>query len=169
MSLPERDEIPPSSAPRAASSTPTMRGESAGPRNAHILPTIEQTPSRGPSNLVMSCLNISSTTNLQNEPGPPPMPLLKQRYPSNPQAMTKTSNITSLETPSKHSLWIHRHDTFGQEIENTPINRSKALRSTTIKNTASSPIGNENDISIYKTLGWDDEGDEMLWFLNSCV
>lgn len=83
--------------------------------------------------------------------------------------------FASLETPSKPTSQvkvIHTDADLGRQeiIQSTPI--SKRLQSNNnnnntplgpIQNPGCSPsVGSKNEISIYKTLGWDDDIDDLL-------
>lgn len=176
--LPEINEIPPSSALRAISSTPSNRVPKSRPPAA----TIDQTPTRAGSKLASSSrlldMSSSSADHYQIEqPGlPSPMiSLLKPKYTLNSSSsssyttMMKSSSskfsTSSLETPSKT-----RQVVLGQEvIKSTPIIKrlQKSNNSTTplspIQNPECSPSGGtKSEISIYKTLGWDDDIDDLL-------
>lgn len=162
--LPEINEIPPSSALRAISSTPRNRVQKSRPTA-----TIEQTPSRAGSKLARSSRLDMSSSNVENQieqPGlTPMMSLQKPKYALNsPYTIMKSSNFPILETPSKPSqVIIHTIADLGEEIKSTPIKRLH-------NNTPLSPIQNpecsrsatKDEICIYKTLGWDDDIDDLL-------
>lgn len=174
--LPEINEIPPSSALRAISSTPRNRVPKLQPTAA----TIEQTPSRAGSKLASSSrLDMSSSIADRHQikqvslPSSPTISLLKPIYGLNSSSSYTTImrsssskfSTSNLETPSKPSQVL-----FGQEmiIKSTPI--IKRLQKSN-NNTPLSPIqnpqcspsgGTKSETSIYKTLGWDDDNDDLL-------
>lgn len=184
-SLPEINEIPPSSAPRTISSTPRNRVQDSRPTAA----TIEQTPSRAGSKLASSSrfLEISSSSvdhHQQFEQAGLPssmMSLLKPKYVLNSSSshtmlMKSSSDLfTSLETSSKPNSQVkanHTNADLGRQemIKSTPIsdrlqsnsNNNNILLSP-VQNPECSPSGGtKNEISIYKTLGWDDDIDDLL-------
>lgn len=182
--LPEINEIPPSSALRTISSTPRDQVRNSRPTAA----TIEQTPCRAGSKLASSSrfLDMSSSSadhhhhHQFEQPGlPSPMTsLLKPKYALNSSSshttiMKSSDFFDSLETPSKSNSQvkvIHTDADLGRQgiIQSTPI--SKRLQSNN-NNTTLSLIQNpechssgetKNEISIYKTLGWDDAIDDLL-------
>lgn len=182
--LPEINEIPPSSALRAISSTP----RSCVPKSRPAAATIDQTPTRAGSKLASSSrlLDVSSSSadhhHQIEQPGLPSSPmisLLKPKYALNSSSSSSSSSsyttmmksssskfsTSSLETPSKP-----RQIMLGQEIiKSTPI--TKRLQKNNNNTTPLSPIenpecspsgGTKSEISIYKTLGWDDDIDDLL-------
>lgn len=185
--LPEINEIPPSSALRTISSTPRDGVQNSRPTAA----TVEQSPCRAGSKLVSSSrfLDMSSSSadrhhhHQSEQPGlpSPMMSLLKPKYALNSSlshtTIMKSSSdfFASLETPSKPNSQvkvIHTDADLGRQeiIQSTP--RSKRLQSNNnnnnntplspIQNPGCSPSGSKNEISIYKTLGWDDDIDDLM-------
>lgn len=182
--LPEINEIPPSSALRTVSSTPRNGDQNSRPTAV----TVEQTPCRAGSKLASSSrfLDLSSSSadhhHQLEQPGlpSPMMSLLKPKYALNSSsshtAIMKSSSdfFASLETPSKPTSQvkvIHTDADLGRQetIQSTPI--SKRLQSNNNNNIPLSPIqnpgrspsgGTKNEISLYKTLGWDDDIDDLL-------
>lgn len=155
----EIEDVPPSSALREISSTPRTRENRPGACNLNVLPTVEQTPCRGPSKLVRYYPNLSSTLNQQNESGPPPTAVLKAEDPVK-LTTTSISDAASLGTPSKADPRIQMQGSCCQGKQNTPI---KGLKTAQVMPCASSSslVGNENDECIYQRLGWDD-ADELM-------
>lgn len=190
-SLPEINEIPPSSALRTTiSSTPRNRVQNSRPTASA---TIEQTPSRAGSKLASASsrfLDMSSSSADHHQKfeqaalPSPTMSLLKpKRYALNSLSSHNNTTLTesssdflaSLETPSKPTSQvklIHTDVDLARQdiiIKSTPI--SKRLQSDNDTNTPLRPIqnpesspsgGTKNEISIYKTLGWDDDIDDLL-------
>lgn len=159
--LPEIEEVPQSSALKEISSTPRTRGSRARGRNLNVLPTVEQTPCRGPSKLVRCYPNVSSSLNGQNESGPAPMAVLKEEYPVK-LTTTLIPDAANLETFSQTSPQIQGQGFSGQGIQETPVKGLKTAPVPALRASPSSIVGNENDECIYKSLGWDDEVDELM-------
>lgn len=158
--LPGLEEVPQSSALQEISSTPRTRGNRPGGRNLNVLPTVEQTPCRGPSKLVRCYPNVPSSLIRQNESGPPPMAVLKE-YPVK-LATTLIPDAANLGTPSQTGAQIQGPGSSGQGIQETPVKGLKTARVAALRASPLSVVENENDECIYESLGWNDEVDELM-------
>lgn len=157
----EIDEAPPSSALRVISSTPRLRANKPGLRNQNTLPTIEQTPSRGPSKVLKFYSNAGLGANILVKPSSINLPLPVPDLALKSTTTAKSSNSGSLRTPSKSAPLIQRYEFSDRGIQETPVKNQKVPQRAQDSKDISS-AGNENDISIYQRLGWDDDADELL-------
>lgn len=189
--LPEINEIPPSSALRTISSTPRNGVQDSRPTAATVEQTPCRAGSKLASGSRFLDMSSSADHHHRHhqfeQPGlPSPMTsLLKPKYALNSSSshttIMKSSSdfFASLETPSKLTSQvkvIHTDADLGRQetIQSTPIskrlqsnNNNKNNKNNTplrpIQNPGRSPSGGtNNEISIYKTLGWDDEIDDLL-------
>lgn len=164
----EADEIPSSSAVQEISCTPTARGNCATNRpDQHLSTILEQTPSRAPLKLTYSRANLSSIGS-----GPKMNGRLSGmrsdgrdaiHLPNMPDARHLGPFPSgTLITPTKIRPIDPQRSNSHEGIKETPVRVSRnALR--TIQE-RSSPINavNENSMSIYDSLGWNDDIDELL-------
>ena len=160
--LPEIDNVPPSRALRVITSTPRLRANKPGVRNPKTLSTIDQTPSRGPSKILNSYSHVSLGANVEVVPSSSPMkmPLPDLAFKSTTTA--KISSGSNLRTPSKPAPLIRRYACSDRGVQDTPVKNLKVSQGARDSKVMSS-TGNENNISIYQQLGWDDDdADELL-------
>lgn len=190
--LPDINEIPPSSALRTISSTPRNGVQDSQPTAATVEQTPCRAGSKltsGSRFLDMSSSNANHHHRHHQfeQPGLPspitslPKPKYALNSSSSHTTIMKSSSdfFASLETPSKPTSQvkvIHTDADLGRQgtIQSTPISKrfqSSNNNNKDMNNTPLSPIqnpgrspsgGTKNDISIYKTLGWDDEIDDLL-------
>lgn len=147
---PETEEV------HEIASTPMTRGKRPEACHLNVLPTIEQTPCRGPSKIIRPL-----SLKLQNESGPPPVAVLREEYPFK-LTTTLISDTGNHGTPSKASPCIQGWGSSKQGIQDTPVKGLKAAQVAALGTSTSSFVGNENDECIYKSLGWDDDADELM-------
>lgn len=188
--LPEINEIPPSSALRTVSSTPRNGVQTSRPTAATIEQTPCRAGSKLASSSRFLDMSSSSADHHHHhhhhqseQPGlpSPMMSLLKPKYALNSSSshttIMKSSSdfFPSLETPSKPNSQvkvIHTDADLGRQeiIQSTPISKRLQSNKNNNNNTPLSPIqnpgcspsvGTKNEISIYKTLGWDDVIDDL--------
>ena len=157
----EIEEVPQSSALLDISSTPKTRGNRRGACSLNVLPTIEQTPCRGPSKLPLSDPNVLWGLNRQDESAPAPMAVLKVEYPVK-LTTTSISDPINLGTPLQAGPRFQGQGSSGQGIQDTPVKGLKATPATALRASTLSPVGKENDECIYERLGWDDDVDELM-------
>ena len=163
--IPEPDEIPPSSAPRVPSSVqrstiPRTKEIRPALPNMSFHPTIEQTPTRGPSKYN----NVLAPSACNSDISQLCTPL-------------KSSRSGNLSTPYQHDL--HYHSAREQSSRESPLFDAAHVKETPEKHPAklsvenarapnttaiasSPPVGaNETSTSIYDALGWNDDFDEL--------
>ncbi|KAL8712267.1 MAG: hypothetical protein Q9220_003418 [cf. Caloplaca sp. 1 TL-2023] len=170
--------IPPSSCTHVPASTtkqsvdvPMGVGENL-PRK-RVAPTIEQTPTRGPSKHSQSILRTQSSSAF-DEAGVPMVPAstLKAKHP--PSFLNTNRNNTDQlpsmtfdvqQTPSRR-VSVGTKDSLSRvRVESTPTKTLRSISGNAIgptTNITSSPGFHEGGISIYKSLGWDDDFDELM-------
>lgn len=168
------DEVPPSSVSRISDSARKAHGSSSfgkdGTRRigSNVLPTIEQTPTRGPTKLLGRPMSNSTTVTAGEDWGhltpratelkPPdanPASFLSYSLPSWPSKVQ--------ETPSKGRT---ADDNVGREkckVGATPSKHFQATKDSTDTSAAAAVSSSqEQETSIYASLGWDDDVDELL-------
>lgn len=160
--LPEVDEVPPSSALRFISATPNSCRSRLGGSQKSVLPTIEQTPSRGPSKHIRPCRNVSLSATQPDGLPPPVMTPTKPTHPTKPPATMNTNHGVSLGTGSKPNPFFQIHEGLHNELEDTPIKKGTTMPANTYSKPTPLVAGDENVRSIYENLGWEDEVDEAM-------
>ncbi|KAL8739042.1 MAG: hypothetical protein Q9181_000224 [Wetmoreana brouardii] len=173
----ELEEIPPSSCTRVPASAikpPTERIVDSNPRpKKRLMPTGDQTPTRGPSK--HSNLNIAATPRLGLEG--------KKVYITNqssinsrlPPSILDSSKSVSEElpppasgvqgTPSRRRSASRTGILPRAGVEGIPLKPLESVSGNlmpTSNNVTPSPLSNEGGVSIYKSLGWDDDVDELV-------
>ena len=171
--LPEElEDIPPSSVSRVPTSTrraPSTLVKSSTRRfGDRLLPSVEQTPTRGPSKFLgrpaASSAVMASTAEIpQSSPAGPE--LKPPNVPSGLSASYRSStwNTNIHETPTKDRTIYHVDQAEEPDIEATPIKaplNDKPLKDALQADPLSSQQ-QEPEISIYASLGWDDDVDEL--------
>ncbi|KAL9596809.1 MAG: hypothetical protein Q9179_004486 [Wetmoreana sp. 5 TL-2023] len=172
----ELEEISPSSCtcvPASAMKPPTEAIADSNPRPKKR-PAVEQTPTRGPfkhSNLLnivatprlgLAEKKIDETTLRSTNPKLPPSILDSSKRLSE-QLPPPTSGIQG--TPSRRGSAITKGVLPRPVIEGTPVKPLKPVPGNlmpTSNNIMTSPSSNEGGVSIYKSLGWDDDVDELV-------
>lgn len=162
--VPEAGEIPSFSAVEVISCTPKPTGELATKRSGQHLSTIhEQTPSRGPLKPIDSRFNLSSTGNRPEIRGRlsgsarDAIPLLKKTDAKHlaafsPGPFRTPTKIRPIDPQQKH---LH------EGVEDTPIKNPRDALGTIQEKPTSINAENENNVSIYDRLGWNDIIDEL--------
>ena len=165
--VPETDEIPSSSAVQVISCTPKGRGDCATTRPSRHLSTIhEQTPTRGPLKLIDSRSSLTSIGN-RPETGDRPFGMLSAVNGATP-SLNKTDPkhlalfpSVTFKTPTKiRSTDPQRRNLHG-EVEDTPLKVSRDALGTTQEKPTPINAADENSVSIYDSLGWNDDVDEL--------
>ncbi|KAI4263694.1 MAG: hypothetical protein L6R42_001177 [Xanthoria sp. 1 TBL-2021] len=171
------EEIPPSSCLRVPASTtklladPQAKSNSAEPRR-YLLPTVEQTPTRGPS-------KFSKLNNISNAS---PSAAKQAITTTSSWLMAAEPQLSIPDTSRKHAYQLpssrsgvqgtpSRRTSTGPKgslprsgIESTPVKSSKTVSANLAvisNNITSSPMPKGGDVSIYESLGWDDV-DELM-------
>ena len=162
----ELEEIPPSSISRIPSSTAKVRGSvKDGIRNndEHFLPNIEQTPTRGPSKLTGR--PKSSHAVMKSSSNSTQLPSFAATR-STPLIFSTKSDLSSLpsdakETPSKAHYNVD--DLYNQESHTGPTEGLLSANWGTddTQRKCLPPPSEDEGTSIYATLGWDDDIDEL--------
>ena len=165
----ELEDIPPSSVSRVPSSTrrapSTLVKGSTKRFGDRLLPSVEQTPTRGPSKFLgrpaASSAVMASTAEIpQSSPAGPEL-----KPPNVPSGLSASStwNTNIHETPAKYRTIYHVDQAEELDIEATPIKvplNDKPLKDALQADPPSSQQ-QEPEISIYASLGWDDDVDEL--------
>lgn len=165
--VPEPDEIPVSSAIRAVSCTPRASNCATNRPGGPLSAAHEQTPSRGPLKLIDSRSGLSSAGN-QPEFGCRPSGILSDARDVIPlHKKTDTKHLRPFpssaffRTPTKVRPNNLQPKNSHWGIEDTPI-KAPIDPVGTMQKKSISPNGvNENSISIYDSLGWNDDIDEL--------
>ena len=174
-SVEELEDVPPSSVTRIPSSTkrvPFTSGERTTQRLSNrLLPSIEQTPTRGPSKSLHRAASSSAVItlaaeNVQSSPvcpvskGPDMDRMLSASY----EPLSWATDIH--ETPTKNRTTYPFDRAEDPVIEATPVQilpTEKAYSAPLDDRQADVPSSHskEPQRSIYASLGWDDEVDEL--------
>lgn len=164
------DEVPPSSVSRITDSVRKAHGSSSfcqdgAPRiGSNALPTVEQTPTRGPTKLLRLPMN-SSTAEAAGEGQ-----ISYTRRLKSPEVNPDSSLSFSLppwpskvqETPSKGRTADHSCQQGKRRIEETSSKPFMTIQDS--PKTSAAPMfssSQEQETSIYASLGWDDDADEL--------
>ena len=163
----EADEIPSSSAVQVISCTPRAKGDCATNRpGRHLSSILEQTPSRGPLKLIVSRVNLSATANRPEMNGRLSGVPLDDRQNLPLPNKTDTRHLGPLpsdtfRTPTKIRSNDSQRNNVHEGIKETPVKVSRyALETIPEKPTPLNAV-NENSMSIYDSLGWNDDIDEL--------
>ncbi|KAL8859416.1 MAG: hypothetical protein Q9178_004094 [Gyalolechia marmorata] len=173
----EVEEIPPSSCIRVPASSikplpdPQAKTNSTRAREC-LMSTVEQTPTRGPSKLSRSNIRFSANTN--------PRKQVIMATPSSAMAAGRLISVLNTsgkaayqlpathlgveETPSRRSSTGPKGGLPRSSIEDSPVAPLKTVSANVIGTSTSltsSPIP-KGDVSIYESLGWDDDVDELM-------
>ena len=159
----ELEDIPPSSASRVPSSArrapSTLVKSSTRRLGDRLWPSVEQTPTRGPFKFLgrpaASSAVMASTAEIPQSS--PAGPELSASYRSS------TWNTNNHETPTKDRTIHHLDQAEEPDIEATPIKvplNDKPPKDA-LKADPPSSQQQEPEISIYASLGWDDDVDEL--------
>ncbi len=165
---PEPDEIPLSSAIQAVSCTPRASA-SVQNRQGRCLPAAqEQTPTRGPLKHIEPCGNVSLNGKQPEICSGPSGTRSSARdsvsnkdiarlhsFPSLPPSTLKTPTKVRPANPQPKPNTTH----WG--IEDTPVKVCKVPCGTIQEKPRSPNTMDENSISIYESLGWNDDIDEL--------
>lgn len=161
------DEIPPSSAVQVVSCTPRAKGDSAKNRPDRHLSTVhEQTPSRGPLKVTDSRSNLSAIGNRPETNGQLSRMVSDDRQSLPLSNKSDARHLGSLpsgtfRTPTKIRSIDPQRNNPHEGIKETPVKVSRnALETIPEKPTPLNAI-NENNVSIYDSLGWNDDIDEL--------
>jgi hypothetical protein len=166
----EPDEIPVSSAIRTVSCTPKVSNNTMNLPGRQLRAAHEETPTRGPLKLIKSRSSLPSNGNQQHivgrPPGTPssardivPSTAMKDRPLLRPFPLFPHNNLT---TPTKfHSNSSQRNNTH-LGIDDTPMKVVKAPLGTRQEKLMLPHAVNENSVSIYESLGWNNDVDELF-------
>ncbi|KAL8771184.1 MAG: hypothetical protein Q9209_003355 [Squamulea sp. 1 TL-2023] len=172
------DEIPPSSCIRVPGSLIKpwgelqMTGSSTRPP-VHLMPTVEQTPTRGPckffrSNTMPNAIQHSAKQASTTTPSSATVAGHSSSIPDTgrrPVEKLRSSHLGVHGTPSKTTSTGTRGNLPRSGIEDTPTKQLKPVSANAVATSSkitSSPIPKGGDVSIYESLGWDDDVDELL-------
>lgn len=169
---PELEEIPPSSLSRISDSMRKAGRPSAlldgNPRVGSVLPTIEQTPTRGPSKLLGRPMS-SSTRTLVGLSRVQPYPSASRMKPQEAAARLSVGYALPSWPLSTHETLSESRATDRTEQgddDSIQATRNKAMlageKSTDTSATALLSSSQEQEKSIYASLGWDDDMDDAL-------
>ncbi len=164
----EPDDIPLSSAIRAVSCTPRASASVKNRQGRCLSPAQEQTPTRGPLKLIEACGNITLNGNQADLCSEPSGTRSSARdsvsnkdvarvrsFPSLPSSTLKTPTKVRPANPQLKPKTTH----WG--IEDTPVKVCKVSGVTNQERPMSPNTVDENSISIYESLGWNDIIDEL--------
>lgn len=165
----EPDEIPVSSAIQAVSCTPKASDNSTNFSGRHLPAAHEETPTRGPLKLIKSRSSLSLNRNQQQLIGRPPGTPLSARDVVPSTAMKDASNLrsfplfspNSLRTPTRSQSHSSQRNNIPWGIDDTPIKVPKGPLGSRQEKLMSPHAVNENSVSIYESLGWNDDIDEL--------
>ncbi|KAL8910786.1 MAG: hypothetical protein Q9171_003965 [Xanthocarpia ochracea] len=173
----EVEEIPPSSCIRVPASSikplpdPQAKTNSTRAREC-LMSTVEQTPTRGPSKLSKSNIRFSANENFR-----------KQLIMATPSSATATGQSISVldtsgkaayqlpatrlgveETPSRRSSTGPKGGLPRSSIEDSPVAPLKTVSANVVGTSTSFTSSRipKGDVSIYESLGWDDDVDELV-------
>jgi hypothetical protein len=164
------DEVPPSSVSRITGSVIKAHGSSSFCQDgapwigSNVLPSVEQTPTRGPTKLLGRPMS-SSTAKAAGEGQ-----MSYTRKLKSPEANPDLSLSFSLppwpskvqETPSKERTADHSFQQEKRRIEETPSKPSVTIQDSPKTSAAATFFSSqEQETSIYASLGWDDDADEL--------
>ncbi len=170
-SLPELEEVPPSSVSCVPSSSKKVRGspflapDSTGKSGSSAFP-IAETPTRGPSKLRgRPLISTTAMESVADVPHPPP-PLAASKQPKASNSLLSSAHwpLQVHETPSKICSTYQTEQSEDAIINATPVKAQPAAK----KPTENSPQAVLSSLlqgveeSIYTALGWDDDVDELL-------
>ncbi|KAK0509818.1 hypothetical protein JMJ35_008212 [Cladonia borealis] len=157
------ENVPPSSVTRIPSSTKRLPSTSVDRTTQRLidtlLPSIEQTPTRGPSKTLHRAASSSAVTTLaadivQSSPVGPGLkrPDINRMLSASYEPLSWATDIH--ETPTKNRTTYLLDRAEEPVIEATPIQNLSTHK-------APSPTMDERQRSIYASLGWDDDVDEL--------
>lgn len=156
------DDNPPSSSLRVIASTPAFESNKPINRGQHLACPIEQTPTRGLLKLAgsASCnfLDISQIDVADRNNVTP----VKLKYSSKVPGMMKDAAISFTNGVAKFGMIdanSSNQENLGLETQHTPLKVPIALSGRSFQEPSSSMAVDENNMSIYERLGWDDVDD----------
>ena len=165
---PEPEGIPESSAINAVSCTPNAKGGSTSRAVQQLPASHQQTPTRGLLKPTGSWSNVSSTGNRPelgcrlSKPSSnvdAVVPFLDEKNASQPHSFPSLPSSRN-RTPTKVGSTNTQPQTSHWKIDDTPIKVPQAPLGRKQEKSIS-PNTNENSVSIYDSLGWNDDVDEL--------
>lgn len=168
------DEVPPSSVSRISDSARKAHESSSfckdGKRliDSNVLPTIQQTPTRGPTKLLGCPLSFSTTMAASEDIVHLTPRATKSKSPEAKPALFLSYSLPSWpsrvqETPSKARTADYDFRQEKHKIEATPSKPILSTKDSTNTSAAAAlSSSQEQETSIYASLGWDDDVDELL-------
>ncbi|KAL8782499.1 MAG: hypothetical protein Q9213_005338 [Squamulea squamosa] len=172
------DEIPPSSCIRVPGSSVKPWGElqttSSATRPAvHLMPTVEQTPSRGSckffrSNTMPNTIRHSAKQTITTTTSSAMVAGHSSSLPDTSRRSVEkipSSHLGDHGTPSKATSTSTNGNLLRSGIESTPMKQLKPVSANVVATRTritSSPIPKGGDVSIYESLGWNDDVDELM-------
>lgn len=163
----DTDEIPSSSTVQVISCTPRASGDCATNRpGRHLSTGHEQTPTRGPLKPIDSQSGVSSIANRPEIDGRPSGMSSDARGAMSHHNRTDTKYLApfpsgTLRTPTKiRSIDPQRYNPH-DGIEDTPVKVPRDTLGTIHEKPTPLNAVNENSVSIYDSLGWNDDIDEL--------
>lgn len=170
-SLPELEEVPPSSISCVPSSSMKARRssflapDSIRKTGSSALP-ITETPTKGPSKLwgrpPISTTAVESVADVSD---PPPLSAASKPPKASNSLFTSTHwPLQVHETPSKLRSTYRVEQSEDATINATPVKAPSAAKkhAETPPKAVLSPLSQGKEQSIYTALGWDDDVDELL-------
>lgn len=141
----------------------------------HIHPAAHETPSRG-SRRTSNPLSLTTSTHPLQQPDPPattysaPKSPLVQATPSASRLRADHANLTEIESTPLRMTKSHRPVTMFQSLKKAEVTIESAFRDAPIvsekagkaMDRAMNAAGAGKEASIYASLGWDDDVDELL-------
>lgn len=171
----ELEKIPPSSCTHVPASSIKASINEVVERNSVtlkrcLMPTIEQTPTKGPSKF--SQLDVAAKPKSVDESTlMTPSTVMNARRSASGQDTSQKSEFQKppwtggvQATPSRKASTDPDGHLPKVIFEGTPVKQLKPLSANVLRasyNTALSPASNDG-VSIYKSLGWDDDVDELM-------
>ncbi|KAL8694358.1 MAG: hypothetical protein Q9218_000995 [Villophora microphyllina] len=172
----EVDEIPSSSCAHVPVSAIKPMAEAVLDSNSRpkkrLVPSVEQTPTRGPSRC--SDINMRVTS----RPGLAERNNIQTKNPVYADTAISFSALTAKSahqppfstcdvqsTPSKRTLTSANRNLFTTRVEVTPLKPLGPVSegvTVTSKDITPLPSAHEEGLSIYESLGWDDDADELM-------
>ncbi|KAL8854590.1 MAG: hypothetical protein Q9221_000625 [Calogaya cf. arnoldii] len=162
--IPEDVEIAPSSCIRVPASSIQAKSNSTEPWK-YLKPTVEQTPTRGPSKLARLNNRVNATPNAAKSAmtAEPQLSVLDTSRKHEYQLPSYRLNVQG--TPSRRSSTGFKGSVPRSGIENTPVKSSENVSANLAaisSEITSSPMPQGGNVSIYESLGWDDDVDELI-------
>lgn len=160
----DQDDNPPSSSLRVIASTPGFGSNKTKSRGQHLARPIEQTPTRGPLKLggSASCnfLDIPQIDVADRNNVTP----VKLKHSSKLPSMMKDTAFSFTDGVANLGMIdasTSNQENSGLETQHTLLKVPMVLSGRGFQEPSSSMVVDENNLSIYERLGWDDDIDDL--------